>query len=940
MSFILAHPPPPREHPEEDSLASALHAAFQSFTSSSQRDRNTSSVNHGPLAVHPTFIPLGPETMKDKTEKHQPTLDILVNSETLYLRGIGVDVNPALLSGNVVLQLYEPTSLKQIVLSFKGKAKIPAAGNDAISLQSNHLQYLVCSHDWAFLEGSKGHSHTLKAGRHLFPFQLHLGGSLPCSISTSVFGGAAVSYKLRATAIRSGFSLTHRDISAACPIHIHRTFGSEALEYQQTLEIENTWPEKLMYSIMLPHKAWAAGESVTAVVKFSPLVKGARVLNVTTNINETVKLYTRLGPQEATRSIATARHDIVDGHAVLIEEQHHRYRIPLLHSSQPVSPHSSTSPSTAQFPNSSTGSYFPPVTSASGDMSPLTSPSANSSASNVALSRVGSNNASNQSHPPVASGSTQPASSTSQPQLAGAMDLPPEFIPHDEDVSNDVVTTLNIAIPTHTTPSHGLEPIQISHRIRWSILIGNKDGHTSELRCSLPIHILDHSLIEEARAATLATRRLLLGSQDIEGGEAVGTNGANSDIDDDLELPSYPQHVRDRVANAFLPENATMRVTNPWVAQGVSPVINGTESPSGDSRSPQALEAHPISSRHSRPAPRVRDQLPPNPQPSTAAQSQLDWVNSELLLSLTQNPEMLPAVSSGQVRSPIADSTMTSAHASRFPSRRGSRANSRAASPERDHHHAPSISSSHHQQAAAVVSPAEGVHGPHGHGGDTFVHSSSTASRHLQAAVTNASGGNNHLPTSTSSIGPITTTTTTTSLPDGSGTRTSTRPSSGDVSPAISPEHILSSRSSSSLQIAPLSTTARPTTQDPRSGPMLLHRAFTETPDYEMASRGFLGGGIPPLDSLRDLPSYEDAVGVCGSGGDGGAHDRRSSRVRFSLGDEEGDGDNESGLGQRVGDTRRRSDSDLVAAVSNVVSGMTSIPSTSVTQTAPPSPRP
>jgi hypothetical protein len=38
----------------------------------------------------------------------------------------------------------------------------------------------------------------------------------------------------------------------------------------------------------------------------------------------------------------------------------------------------------------------------------------------------------------------------------------------------------------------------------------------------------------------------------------------------------------------------------------------------------------------------------------------------------------------------------------------------------------------------------------------------------------------------------------------------------------------------------------------------LLHRAFTEVPDYGIASRGFLGG-VTPLESLQGLPSYEEA---------------------------------------------------------------------------------
>jgi hypothetical protein len=38
-----------------------------------------------------------------------------------------------------------------------------------------------------------------------------------------------------------------------------------------------------------------------------------------------------------------------------------------------------------------------------------------------------------------------------------------------------------------------------------------------------------------------------------------------------------------------------------------------------------------------------------------------------------------------------------------------------------------------------------------------------------------------------------------------------------------------------------------------------LANAFNEVPDYGVASRGFLGGGVPPLDLVRNLPSYEDA---------------------------------------------------------------------------------
>jgi hypothetical protein len=48
-----------------------------------------------------------------------------------------------------------------------------------------------------------------------------------------------------------------------------------------------------------------------------------------------------------------------------------------------------------------------------------------------------------------------------------------------------------------------------------------------------------------------------------------------------------------------------------------------------------------------------------------------------------------------------------------------------------------------------------------------------------------------------------------------------------------------------------------PTGPEVNSGASLLHRAFTEVPDYSIASRGFLGG-VPPLSSSSGLPSYEE----------------------------------------------------------------------------------
>lgn len=375
-------------------------------------------------------------------------------------------------------------------------------------------------------------------------------------------------------------------------------------------------------------------------------------------------------------------------------------------------------------------------------------------------------------------------------------------------------------------------------------MIANLDGHVSELRCSLPLHILDYRLYDEAHTATLATRRLLLGSQDVDGGQAVGTQGENSDEEHDAELPSYPSHVRDRVANAFLPDQGVMRVTNPWVQQGISPVVRRRTDPTG-MYSPAPLEVFPYHQRTGTvpQPPNPRSQLPQNPSEDS---DQLHWVNSELLLSLSEHPDH-PAAETQPAPQPQAQTRSRHAPIEHLPtppesaghsrptsrplSRRASRANSRAASPERGSGDGSRLTLNH----ASTMSTLD----------NTYVHSSSTASRNLHGLFqmsmkpfTSLSGfGLGHRTQSTSALAQQAhAARSSTDLNGRSGA--STPSSSGMNTPSL------------------MHQMPRNMTEDQR----LLHRAFIETPDYEMASRGFLGGGIPPLSSYVGLPSYEEAA--------------------------------------------------------------------------------
>jgi hypothetical protein len=265
----------------------------------------------------------------------------------------------------------------------------------------------------------------------------------------------------------------------------------------------------------------------------------------------------------------------------------------------------------------------------------------------IPTSNSGASGESLPSHDPEAGPSTSTQQVLLQTETGSATRSAPVAL--DFELSEgDIATKFEIPLPAFTTPTHLLEPIIASHRVRWNILIENLDGHTSELRCSLPLHILDGRLFDEAKSATAATQQLLLGGPEVP-----------DEQDPDTVLPSYPSHIRDRVANVYLPDQAALRVANPWLQHGISPVHHDADhdgrlsSPTSGTHTP--LEAYYV----------------PSSLGSGSGSPELEYVNSELLLSLSQNAPP-----------PVVDSSSSI----RGGSCRGSRAPSRAPSPDRESH--------------------------------------------------------------------------------------------------------------------------------------------------------------------------------------------------------------------------------------------------------------
>lgn len=483
--------------------------------------------------------------------------------------------------------------------------------------KNHHYTHPLVHHDWSFLEGDKRHVHTLKAGHHSFPFQLMLDSALPSSIHTYA-GDAQVQYKLRATVVRAGF--TASNYVAQKSFDLQRTFTQDALEFNQTLEIENTWPGKVMYSLTLPYKAYAAGDDIPVAVKFMPLAKGVRVTAITTMLKEYTTVNTRHSAHNDTRSAAGAKHEFREGRAVQVTEEPHR----------------------------------PPIHSAG-------------KWANVPIRRSSTNLAGMVNNAVAGpSGSSSTNANMTDEEIAAAAS---EDVMHGDD---EVNTIYSLYIPPWATPTHTIHPITVTHKLKWSCTITNPDGHISELRCALPIIILDHSMLEEARAAGSNTRALLLG-------ETV-------DEAQNVDLPSYSNHVYDRVAADSGP------------ATGYTSRSSRTPTGAHTPASATPPQSRPVS----RPASPVRRESHPQDEggPSNPPRRQLSFeADSELLRalgaleahSISPSASATPSGSRVPSRPHSRRGSFSNSGGGGFGIRSGrssnvnSRPGSRAASPERSH---------------------------------------------------------------------------------------------------------------------------------------------------------------------------------------------------------------------------------------------------------------
>ncbi|BGO92265.1 hypothetical protein NBRC10512_001189 [Rhodotorula toruloides] len=603
-------------------------------------------------------------------------LEIHLESNDLVLRGFtGDEFEPAVLNGELILNLVHPTDLKEVSLVFTGVAKV--AWRDS---STHHHDHPLFFHDFNFLNPSshtsredakkeQHHVHTLKAGRHVFPFSLTVPGSLPASLRT-YSGTGIIEYKLKALAQRPGF--TAADWKARKIVRLSRSFPADAVEFNQTLEIENTWPGKVMYSFTIPHKAYAAGDTIPVAVKFSPLAKGVRIVSLITTIREHTTVYSKSSSHSEARDATVVKYNFLD--APSARSSGANTPAPRIESSASLSslgaqPSGVSTPTTPGFNSPIHGSRTPVRERGDETGYPFS---------------VG------RASRPRARFQLGPEDEDEEEELHQPHPAHEEHEEVDDGQDTEIDVVVDVQIPIWTAPSHAVHPVFVNHKIKWSAFIKNPDGHVSELRCALPIHILASCLQDEARLASAGSRNLLFGESGVL---------AHSDVPQ-VDLPSYQDHVMDRIANAetasyftassgFAPTPWSTRTT-PTGTPGISPPASR---PPSRPASPDRRSSHHSSfggfggfsalSALSHRDTSARSSTPASPQPTSPPPEQQEhpedhrnWVDSELLSTLNVNDHTSPPTSAPTSRP-------GSRPGSRPPSRPSSRPGSRASSPDR-----------------------------------------------------------------------------------------------------------------------------------------------------------------------------------------------------------------------------------------------------------------
>lgn len=116
--------------------------------------------------------------------------------------------------------------------------------------------------------------HVIALGNYEIPFSAIFPGSIPETVEG--LPGASVVYRMVAQ-IDKGNKISQQPIIAKKRFRVVRTLTTDSEEFSDSVAVDNTWPNKVEYSLNVPSKAAAIGLGFPVSFNLVPLLKGLRL---------------------------------------------------------------------------------------------------------------------------------------------------------------------------------------------------------------------------------------------------------------------------------------------------------------------------------------------------------------------------------------------------------------------------------------------------------------------------------------------------------------------------------------------------------------------------------------------------------------------------------------------------------------------------------------
>jgi hypothetical protein len=166
--------------------------------------------------------------------------------------------------------------------------------------------------------GSSSKGITLPSGNYEWPFELVINGAMPESVEG--LADTHITYKLKATVVRPKLLY---NLHAYKPIRIVRTLDPAALELAHAMTVENIWPNKVEYQLVIPHKAIVFGTVIPIDMRFTSLLKGLKIGTIRCILFETHE-FTLQGTAANTEKIWKHSRAIDSWEFELNDEEHYQ----------------------------------------------------------------------------------------------------------------------------------------------------------------------------------------------------------------------------------------------------------------------------------------------------------------------------------------------------------------------------------------------------------------------------------------------------------------------------------------------------------------------------------------------------------------------------------------------------------------------------------------